>query len=45
MPKMINVTIPDEVHDLLEKIKQNENLANNAEALTWVIKKAAGVRT
>jgi tartrate dehydratase alpha subunit/fumarate hydratase class I-like protein len=43
MVKMINVTIPDDIHELLEKIKKRENLPNNAEALVWVIRKAAGV--
>jgi len=43
MVKMINVTLPDKTHELLERIKKAENFANNAEALVWIIKKAAGV--
>lgn len=43
MPKMINVTLPNDVHALLERIKQEKNFENNAQALTWIIRKAAGV--
>ena len=43
--KIINVTLPDEAHKLLEEIKTRENFANNAEALTWIIKKAVGVES
>jgi len=41
MPKIINVTLPDEIHDLLQKIKEREGFSNNAEALEWVIRMAA----
>ena len=43
MVKIINVTIPDDVHALLEKIKDEKGFANNAEALEWIIKRAAGL--
>ena len=41
--KMVNITIPDEIHDLLQKIKKDRGFANNSEALVWIIKRAAGV--
>jgi hypothetical protein len=43
MAKIVNVTLPDESHALLEKIKKRKNLPNNSEALIWIIKKAAGI--
>lgn len=43
MAKILNVTIPDDVHELLELIKDEKGFANNAEALVWIIKRAAGV--
>lgn len=41
--KMVNITIPDDVHALLNKIKREKRFANNSEALTWIIKRAAGI--
>ena len=41
MPKMLNATIPDDAHDLLERIKKAKEFSNNAEALTWIIQHTA----
>jgi len=41
MPKMLNVTIPDDTDILLKKIKTTKDFANNAEALDWIIKHVA----
>jgi len=43
MAKLVLVTLPDEVHALLEKIKEEKGFANNAEALEWIIRRVAGV--
>ncbi len=43
MVKMINVTIPDDIHALLKKIKVEKDFPNNAEAIVWTNKKTAGV--
>jgi len=45
MVKIVNITIPDEIHALLQKIKNERGFANNAEALEWIIKRAAGVES
>jgi len=45
MVKMINVTIPNDIHALLKKIKVEKDFPNNAAAIVWIIKKAAGVKT
>ena len=41
MAKMLNATIPDDAHNLLEQIKKLKEFANNAEALTWIIRHTA----
>jgi len=43
MVKILNVTVPDRTHELLERIKRERGFANNAEALVWIIEKAAEV--
>lgn len=43
MVKLINVPLQDNVHELLENIKRKKGFANNAEALPWIIRKAAGI--
>jgi len=43
MPKTLNVTIPDDVHEILEQIKTKKQFENNAEALSWIIRVAAEV--
>jgi len=43
MVKIVNITIPNETHALLQKIKQEKGFTNNSETLTWIIKKAEGV--
>jgi len=34
----INVALSDEVHELLERLKKEKSLKNNAEAIEWAIK-------
>lgn len=41
MAKMLNATIPNDAHDLLEKIKKEKGFANNAEAMAWMIRYVA----
>ena len=41
MVKMLNATISDDAHYALERIKRAKGFANNAEALTWIIRYTA----
>lgn len=34
---MVLVTLPDDVHSLLERIKTKKGFSNNAEAVAWII--------
>ena len=41
MVKILNITVSDETHALLERIKKERGFNNHAEVLEWVIQKAA----